>query len=245
MEASASSVAGEWAEKTGFVARTKTPPSAVQDSTSSSSWEQLPEVTFFTDCDIYPAHVSAFKDIKLTFDGMQYMVDDRHLIVFLYRKMLKEGVKGRVILDKNNYSQSNSRRSECPMVEELRLAGCELWHYKQQGAGFASLHARPWVLDDAVVLTGSVNLTSNGMNRNKEHMLRISTPSVVRSYAEDFEDLWNKAEPISEEYCESQISAWRELPEIKEEKKKEKLRRSRSASLPRGDSTKPLETVEA
>ena len=97
-----------------------------------------------------------------------------------------------MILDKNNYSQSNSRRSECPMVEELRLAGCELRHYKPQGAGFASLHAKSWVLDDAVVLTGSVNLTSNGMNRNKKHMLRISTPSVVRSYAEDFEDLWNK-----------------------------------------------------
>ena len=120
------------------------------------------------------------------------------------------------------------------MVEELRLAGCELRQYKPQGAGFASLHAKSWVLDDAVVLTGSVNLTSNGMNRNKEHMLRISTPSVVRSYAE----------PISEEYWESQIVAWRKLPEIKEEKKKEKLRRSRSASLPRGDSMKSLETVE-
>ena len=130
------------------------------------------------------------------------------------------------------------------MVEELRLAGCELRQYKPQGAGFASLHAQSWVLDNAVVLTGSVNLTSNGMSRNKEHMLRITTPSVVRSYAEDFEDLWSRAEPISEEYCETQIVAWRKLPEIKEEKKKEKLRRSRSASLPRGDSTKSLETVD-
>ena len=57
-------------------------------------------------------------------------------------------------------------------------------------------------------------------------------------------DLWNKAESISEEYCESQIVAWRKLPEIKEEKKKEKVRRARSASLQRGDSMKSLEPVD-
>ena len=70
----------------GFVARTKTPPLTVQDSTSSSSWEQLPEVTFFTDGDIYPAHVSAFEDTKFSFDGTQYMVDDKHLIVLFAAK---------------------------------------------------------------------------------------------------------------------------------------------------------------
>ena len=190
LEAPAAGVAGDWAEKTGFVARTRTP---VLDSTSSSSWEQLPEVQFFTDGDIYPAHTNAFEDTKFSFDGTQYMVDDKHLIVLLCRKMRDEKVKGRMILDKSNYSKSSTWGSECPMVEELRLAGCELRQYKPQGAGFASLHAKSWVLDDAVVLTGSVNLTSNGMNRNKKHMLRISTPSVVRSYAEDFEDLWDKA----------------------------------------------------
>ena len=130
------------------------------------------------------------------------------------------------------------------MLEELRLAGCEMRQYKPQGGGFASLHAKSWILDDSVVLTGSVNLTSNGMNNNKEHMLRISTPPVVRSYAEDFEDLWNKAEPFSEEYWESQIVAWRKLPEIKEEKKKEKVRRARSASLVREDFMKSLEHVD-
>ena len=128
------------------------------------------------------------------------------------------------------------------------MAGCELRQYKPQGARFASLHAKSWVLDNAVVLTGSVNLTSNGMNRNKEHMLRISIPSVVRSYADDFKDLWSKAEPISEEYCETQIVAWRKLPEInatkKEEKKKEKVRGARSASLVRGDSMTSLEPVD-
>ena len=122
------------------------------------------------------------------------------------------------------------------MVEELRLAGCELRQYKPQGAGFASLHAKSWLLDNAVVLTGSVNLTSNGLGRNKEHMLRITTPSVVRSFAEDFESLWAMAEPITEEYCETQVVAWRKLPEMQAKKKKEKRDekvRARSASLVR------------
>ena len=155
----------------------------------------------------------------------------------LCRKMLEDKLKGRMILDKSNYSKSSTwGNTQCPMVEELRLAGCELRQYKPQGAGFASLHAKSWVLDNAVVLTGSVNLTSNGMSRNKEHMLRITTPSVVRSYAEDFEELWSRAEPITEEYCETQIVAWRKLPETQATKKKEKKEekeRARSASLVR------------
>ena len=72
-----------------------------------------------------------------------------------------------MILDRDNFSKSSKQGSECPTVEELRLAGCELLQYKPQGHGFASLHAKSWVLDYAVVLTGSVNLASNGMNNNK------------------------------------------------------------------------------
>ena len=120
------------------------------------------------------------------------------------------------------------------MVEELRLAGCEVRQYKPEGSVCTSLHAKSWVLDNAVVLTGSVNLTSNGLGRNKEHMLRITTPSVVRSFAEDFENLWLMAEPITEEYFETQIVAWRKLPEIQAKKKKDKKDekvRARSASL--------------
>lgn len=67
-------------------------------------------------------------------------------------------------------------------------------------------------------------------------MLRITTPSVVRSFAEDFEGLWARAEPITEEYCETQIVAWRKLPEKQATRKKEKKderERARSASLVR------------
>ena len=224
-----------WAEKQGFVARVRTP---ALDSTSSSSWNTacLPEVQFFTDGDIYSAHTSAFEDITLSWDATQYMVDDPTLIGILCRKMREDKVKGRMILDKSNYSKSNGWGNECPMVEELRVAGCELRQYRPQGGGFASLHAKSWLLDNAVVLTGSVNLTSGGMSRNKEHMLRITTPSVVRSFAEDFEDLWAKAEPITAECCETQIVAWRKLPEKQATRRrdnKDEKQRARSASLVR------------
>ena len=58
LEAPAAGIAGEWAEKTGFVARVKTP---ALDSTSSSSWDTscLPEVQFFIDGDVYPAHTGS------------------------------------------------------------------------------------------------------------------------------------------------------------------------------------------
>ena len=148
LEAPAAGVAGDWVEKTGFVARARTP---ALDSTSSSSWDTscLPEVQFFTNGDIYPAHTAAFEDITISWDATQYMVDDPFLIKLLCRKMLEDKVKGRMILDKSNYSKSSTwGNTQCPMVEEVRVAGCELRQYKAQGAGFASLHAKSWVLDN-------------------------------------------------------------------------------------------------
>ena len=67
-------------------------------------------------------------------------------------------------------------------------------------------------------------------------MLRITTPSVVRSFAKGFGDLWAKAEPITAEYCETQIVAWRKLPEKQATRRrdnKDEKQHARSASLVR------------
>ena len=71
------------------------------------------------------------------------------------------------------------------------------------------MHVKTWVLDNAVALSGSVNATTIGMGENKEHMFRITTPSVVKELADDFEDLWGKSQPLSDEHLDSQIAAHR------------------------------------
>lgn len=66
-------------------------------------------------------------------------------------------------------------------------------------------------------------------------MLRITAPSVVKSYADDFEDFCSKPRPVTEECCDSQITAWRKLSGIRQGRRLEK-RPSRSMSLPHGAS---------
>jgi phosphatidylserine/phosphatidylglycerophosphate/cardiolipin synthase-like enzyme len=41
------------------------------------------------------------------------------------------------------------------------------------------MHAKSLIFDEEVLVTGSVNMTHNGYENNKEHMFRITTPSVV------------------------------------------------------------------
>ena len=54
------------------------------------------------------------------------------------------------------------------------------------------------IFDERVVLTGSVNMTHNGLENNKEHSFRITIPSVVADVAADFEKAWLGAEPVEE-----------------------------------------------
>jgi phosphatidylserine/phosphatidylglycerophosphate/cardiolipin synthase-like enzyme len=54
------------------------------------------------------------------------------------------------------------------------------------------------IFDEKVVLTGSVNMTHNGMEHSKEHMFRIADPKVVAEVMADFEKEWLKAEPVSQ-----------------------------------------------
>ena len=56
------------------------------------------------------------------------------------------------------------------------------------------MHVKSLIIDIRVVLTGSVNMTHNGHEHNKEHMYRITEPSAVSDVLADFEKDWIEAE---------------------------------------------------
>ena len=83
-----------------------------------------------------------------------------------------------------------------------------------------------------VLLTGSVNLTDNGMENNKEHLYRIVEPSAVADVLADFETEWAAAE---KEEVTSQTILEMEANWHKRDDEK-KNRRSVSRSADRGAS---------
>ena len=52
------------------------------------------------------------------------------------------------------------------------------------------MHAKTLLLDRRTILTGSCNMSNNGLENNKEHMWRIQEPHCVEELLTDFEALW-------------------------------------------------------
>jgi phosphatidylserine/phosphatidylglycerophosphate/cardiolipin synthase-like enzyme len=93
---------------------------------------------------------------------------------------------------------------------------------KPRGGGFACMHVKSWILDEEVVLTGSTNLTHNGLENNKEHLFVISESSAVSSVMSDFEREWEAADVVTPERLVAMKETW--------DKQYASGQRSRSAS---------------
>jgi len=88
------------------------------------------------------------------------------------------------------------------------------------------------IVDERVVLTGSVNMTHNGLENNKEHLYRITVPTAVAAVVEDFDATWAGAEPVTAELMEKALEKSAEKAERAKEKSRSKsVSRSLSREL--------------
>ena len=99
--------------------------------------------------------------------------------------------------------------------------------------GFSCMHVKILVFDNRVILTGSVNLIHNGLEKNKEHLFRIEDPSTVQSVMEDFEKDWEQAEPVSEMLMAEMMNNHAARERKKEQDRVARNTRSRSMSASR------------
>ena len=148
-------------------------------------------------------------------EGFQYQSDHTELIVILVRK-LGQGVKVRLIFDKENFKSSSCAR-QAPRMKELYEAGAELKMMRPPHGGFACMHVKTLVVDRKVLLTGSVNMTHNGLEKNKEHLYRIENPSTIETVMTDFEEEWQEAEPVTDDVIENMMEKYAEKEAQKEE----------------------------
>ena len=91
IRASGAQTIEEWREKVGFCAKRAVARSAgaSQSSTSVALVDQ-PKTMFFTDSQMLPAYIEAFRGIEELFEGFQYCIDNQELCSILCEK-LQEG----------------------------------------------------------------------------------------------------------------------------------------------------------
>ena len=56
----------------------------------------------------------------------------------------------------------------------------------------ATMHHKVFIIDDAIVITGSYNPTKNANENNDENILIIHDKTIAKKYLEEFNSLWNK-----------------------------------------------------
>ena len=106
----------------------------------------------------------------------------------------ERGVSIKVIADATSSGSTHSKNNE------LREAGISLKYENFAG----KMHTKSIIIDDEIVITGSMNFSNSGENRNDENCLIIENKEIAKFYREYFEYLWAK---IPNKWLKSTIRA--------------------------------------
>ena len=161
-----------------------TPPDEAEVEPYINAWSEalracvghLPAVLFDRPAHYYGDRDSAqailmdiFSRCRKTFIGSQYGIDALAMMTPLmaHTQRAAEGwphpVWGRLLMDKGYFEQRNASR-QLPLVEAMLEADVEVRAYTPGGSGWAILHTKSWIIDDAIFVTGSLNTTTNNSN---------------------------------------------------------------------------------
>ena len=180
-----------------------------------------------------PVVLDEMKNLQASLCGMQYQSDHTDCMVILNRK-LGQGVKARLIFDRGNFKSSSCTR-QAPRMKELFEAGCQLRVLQPPHGGYSCMHTKTLIFDQGTVLTGSVNMTHNGFEHNKEHLFRITDARAVSDVLADFESTWEEAEVVDNVLIGDMMARYDKAEAEKAERARAKPSRSRSLSVqPRG-----------
>ncbi len=67
------------------------------------------------------------------------------------------------------------------------------------------MHTKTLIFDNSIMMTGSVNMTHNGHEYNKEQLFRICDPTCVADVVADFEKTWATARPVEQRHIDAML----------------------------------------
>ncbi|XP_030067879.1 mitochondrial cardiolipin hydrolase [Microcaecilia unicolor] len=107
-------------------------------------------------------------------------------VLLLHRR----GVRVRLIADSDYMAVKGSQ------VGVLRKAGIAVRH--DQHIGY--MHHKFAVVDKTVLITGSLNWTTQAIQTNRENILILEDVTVVKAFMEEFERIWQEYDPSTYEF---------------------------------------------
>jgi phosphatidylserine/phosphatidylglycerophosphate/cardiolipin synthase-like enzyme len=120
-----------------------------------------------------------------------YRLNSQRLAQVLENTLLR-GARLRLLLDYNKYMSTPATRA---VLTAHRLP----FHLSRGRKGrWSKMHHKFVILDGETVLTGSYNWTIESEEHNYEAMLIIRDPPIVRSFLQEFEDLWAASTAVEE-----------------------------------------------
>ena len=96
------------------------------------------------------------------------------------------------------------------------------------------MHAKTWIYDRRFVITGSPNMTRQGMNDNKEHAIWTSQRDTVDDFASDFLETFDTATEVTQEDIDDTMARWRERRSRSSANRRTNTRRSLSDEFDEG-----------
>ena len=66
---------------------------------------------------------------------------------------------------------------------------------RQDGNG-SFLHDKLIIVDNTIVVTGSLNFSSNADDSNEENVVIVDNAEIAALYLQEFEKLWNQAKDV-------------------------------------------------
>jgi phosphatidylserine/phosphatidylglycerophosphate/cardiolipin synthase-like enzyme len=78
---------------------------------------------------------------------------------------------------------------------ELKTFWCAGVPARQDGNG-SFLHHKIIIIDNSIVVTGSLNFSSNADASNEENVIILDNPEIAALYLQEFEKLWGQARDV-------------------------------------------------
>lgn len=100
----------------------------------------------------------------------------------------KRGVKVRIVTDSDNLNEKKRPSQPRKVIEDFKLAGIPVVDDRRN----AFMHHKFVVIDDEIVVTGSLNLSINSMYRDNNNALRIKSKELAASYNAEFERMFTE-----------------------------------------------------
>ena len=129
--------------------------------------------------------LSLVQSAKRTLDVCVFTISNQKLSDILIKAHQSRGVVVRVVTD-NEQLKVNGKE-----IQKMRRAGIQVRHNNSS----LFMHHKFAVVDNSLLLNGSLNWTLQGLHGNQENVLVTTEQNLVTPFIEQFQHLWNMYDP--------------------------------------------------